>query len=332
MLSIIRKREILPVEVGNSSISFFNLYYKQDRSFLPYFTVSFITIIFLLISLSFCRDLLVNKEQKLSQLIDIEFLSQTDFKNIKNLLPATVPKPSLSKRSSPRKMAKGQLFADPVFIIKAAKGNASNEQYMEKEIEVNKTTDKKSISKLSPLTDFSNRYLPLSVPFNKIPQSVANLSSKKQLDSQTSIDMEEVKPPELLEVKENEGDENNYYWQDGGKSINGTGLSSSLADYLKDLHKKLKQAWAPPSGNVHHIKVIFRLNQNGHLLSMQLVQSCGDKNADESALLAIKEAAPFGKLPREYTHHFLDLAYTFNYTTDELTELNKGKENLEAND
>ena len=54
---------------------------------------------------------------------------------------------------------------------------------------------------------------------------------------------------------------------------------------------------------------------------MKLTRSSGNKSADDSAMEAIKEAAPFGKLPDSYPHQFLDLDYNFNYTADELTEV-----------
>src|SRR5262249_8816145 len=82
-----------------------------------------------------------------------------------------------------------------------------------------------------------------------------------QLVKQPQVDMqlEEVAPLAMTEVKDNDGDNSVELWQDGGRSRGGTGATSSLAEYLKELHKKLKRTWSPPPGPVRHIKVLFRL-------------------------------------------------------------------------
>ena len=237
-----------------------------------------------------------NREDKLSQLIDIEFVSQTDFKDTKNLLPASVPKPTLAKRTSPVIHAEGQIFTDPVFVVRA--GGSKNkqreleqeeQQRQEKSEKREKQTD--TVQIVLDKNDLASRYLPMNVPFSRNYKSTSVKSSKAKRagSSDVSMDMEEVKPPEMVEVTENDGDTSYNHWQDGGKSNNGAGISSSLAEYLKELHKRLKHAWSPPPGTVHHVKVIFRLNTNGALVSTQLIQSSGNKQADDSALAAIEK-------------------------------------------
>jgi hypothetical protein len=255
-------------------------------------------------------------------LIDIQLVSSDDFVDKKNLLPSTVPKPSLAKRISPIIESKGQLFTEPVFVVRAG----SRESGKQNNEEAKEATQKQQIPYVNVLgsssQDLASRCVPMNVPVSFSNQySVKNLAAKKTGKAETPVEMEEVKPPELLEVKENEGDNSYNYWQEGGRSDKGTGASTSLTEYLKDLHRKLKHAWLPPAGTVHHIKVIFRLTREGGLVSIKLTQSSGNKVADDSAFLAVKESAPFGKLPADYTHQFLDLAYTFNYTTDELKEI-----------
>jgi TonB family protein len=141
-----------------------------------------------------------------------------------------------------------------------------------------------------------------------------------------AMDLEEVAPLAMTEVKDNEGDTSLEVWQNGGRSNGGFGAPSALANYLKELHKKLKRTWLPPSGPAHHIKVLFRLDADGSIISMKLISSSGESAADKSALEAVNKAAPFGKLPKDYTSRFLDIAYTFNYNTDELNEIASPKE------
>ncbi len=328
---LVKKFKPLTAETGGQSVRFLNRYYKQDRSLLPYLCLALLAVLLIQGGLFFyknhyCKD----REDKLSQLIDIELVSQTDFKDKKNLLPASVPKPSLAKRTSPVKQSKGQLFTQPIFVVRA--GNSQN-NYRDVTEEEQQPSQPQKISTKPVVSlldgkDLGISYVPMSVPFSETYKYVKARSARGKTvgKSDAAMDMEEVKPPELLEVKENEGDSSSNYWQDGGSSNKGTGISSSLAEYLKDLHKKLKHAWAPPPGTVHHIKAIFRLDANGSLVWTQLIQSSGNKVADDSALAAIKKASPFGELPGDYSHQYLDLAYTFNYTTDELSEINREKE------
>ena len=313
----------MPASAGHP-VHFLNIYYKQDRDLSPYLFFAVLVVLAFLTGLFLSKNLFNSgKENKLSQLIDIEFVSQSDYKDTKNLLPASQPKPSLAKRTSPVKQSKGQLFVEPVFVVRAA--NSQNKSKEEQEKPNKQATMTEVFIDRSAL---ANRYVPMNVPFSQEPHllSAKNLQGKNTEKQQGPMDMEEVKPPELMEVKENEGDETYNHWQDGGSSTKGTGITSSLADYLKVLHSKLKHAWSPPPGTVRHIKVIFRLSKGGNLVSIQLIQSCGDKVADESALVAVKNSAPFGKLPGDYRHQFLDLAYTFNYTTDELSEIHSQSE------
>ncbi len=330
----LRKFEPLNEGTVSQSVLFLNTYYRRERSLLPYMCCSCAMIAIFQSGLFFYKNLFSkNREDKLSQLIDIEFVSQADFKDKKNLLPASVPKPTLAKTTSPVIHSQGQIFTDPVFVVRAG-GSQNNQREMEQEKQETQEKSQKrekqmdTVSMVADTTDLASRYLPMNAPISKNykPLSVKSARIKRVENSDVSMNMEEVKPPEMVEVTENDGDTSYNHWQDGGRSNNGTGISSSLVEYLKELHKRLKHAWSPPPGTVHHIKVVFRLDANGALVSTQLIQSSGSKAADDSALAAIKKATPCGELPDDYPHQFLDLAYTFNYTADELTEVNHDKE------
>lgn len=275
--------------------------------------------LFSLFCLNFCFQ---TKENKLAQVIDIQLISPKDFENKHNLLPCSKPKPSLAKRTSPLVKCKGESLTEPIFIIQS---NSYNYNKNSQEVALHPVEGNSNISGPGMSYGFGKTYFPMNVSVSKRLAKSNNKSSppqKRDIDqSKTDMQMEEVKAPELIEVKENEGDKSQNFWQDGGNSANGAGSPSALSDYLKDLHRKLKQAWTPPYGNASHIKVLFRLNKNGDLVSLKLARSCGKKDADESALKAIKESSPFGRLPNNYEHEFLDLVYTFNYTADELKEI-----------
>ncbi len=330
----VKKSQALLFTKSSQFVDIFNIYYRQDHALLPYIAWSSLfsglsLIGFFYSSHFFCID----RKDWQKQVVDIELVSNTDFQDKQDLLPATKPKPALAKKTSPVVESRGELFTPPVFVIRApGNENGSKTQTPERQKQLEQDHQDKSYNLVSSskslidVTDLANRYVPLTVPFSAIP--VKSKKNKHIEKSDNYLNIEEVKPPELVEIKENEGDNSNDIWQSGGRSSQGAGSPSSLAEYLKDLHRKLKHYWTPPSGAVHHIKVVFRLAKDGSLLSCRLINSSGNTMADNSALEAIKDAAPFGKLPTDYSQPFLDLAYTFNYTTDELTEIHKTEQDL----
>src|SRR5262249_60732732 len=57
--------------------------------------------------------------------------------------------------------------------------------------------------------------------------------------------MEEVAPPELVELVDNEGDSGVDVWQAGGRSTGGKGGHSELTLYLKEPNPRIKTAQSP---------------------------------------------------------------------------------------
>ncbi|HEY9717275.1 MAG TPA: TonB family protein [Trichormus sp.] len=134
--------------------------------------------------------------------------------------------------------------------------------------------------------------------------------------------MEEVAPPEMLELTDSQGETHaNELWQAGGHSNGGTGSPSLLATYLKDLHRRIKRAWVPPADKTRTAEILFRIKRTGHLTSIKLMRSSGNSESDEAAMAAIASCSPFKSLPDDYPGDFLDLEYTFNYTADRLSEM-----------
>ncbi len=328
----IEKSLILSHAVSSETVRFFNNYYAQNRSLRPYIFVSgFISVVLLSGLFVYSNIYRFERTDKPRQVVDIELVSNADFQDKQDDLPATKPKTSLGKRTSPVVESRGEVFAPPVFVIRSGSkpvANASQlkERVLQTEMEQPNHWPEIVINHAiaQPLTKLCDRYLPMTTPIEV--SASKSQSRRRQENTDNDLNLEEVKPPELVEIKENEGDSNNELWQDGGHSNLGQGSSSSLAAYLKDLHKKLKHYWSPPSGSVRHIKIVFRLARDGRVISSKLMQSSGNTLADNSALSAIKEASPFGRLPTDYAHAYLDLAYTFNYTSDELTEIQASKQ------
>ena len=350
-----RKQQLNNLQYGDALN--FRAYHIEDRSLLPYITWLYLLFVASFTDLAINEQIFFPiKNERAKQFIDIELVSNNDFQNKQEILPSTTPKLSLGHRSSPinstsqhndtiasispdaatrsvtskshqtvepvgaqhaRPLSesvrkdKGKGIKDPVdavpFVIYQAPNRKQSElkqNYVRYSILANDQT--------------TNRVLPLSAPLTLLP----NKSFAKPKESTADLALEEVEPPQLTEIKDNDGDNSKELWQDGGHSAQGYGTPSSLTNYLQELHKKLKHTWSPPSGSIRHIKVLFRLTRDGDLASLQLTTSSGDNSADNSALAAISKAAPFGKLPKDFPGKFLDLVYTFNYTADELKEMN----------
>ncbi len=153
-------------------------------------------------------------------------------------------------------------------------------------------------------------------------QTVAPSGRSRASTTRSAATMEEVAPPEMLELTDSQGEtHSNELWQAGGHSNGGTGSPSLLATYLKDLHRRIKRAWVPPVGETRTAEILFRIKRTGHLTSIKLMRSSGNSESDEAAMAAIASCSPFKSLPDDYPGDFLDLEYTFNYTVDRLSEM-----------
>ncbi len=84
--------------------------------------------------------------------------------------------------------------------------------------------------------------------------------------------------------------------------------------YMQELQRRIKEAWQPPRGNESkRIVVVFKVDRQGRLIDVKISHSSGEQNADQAALLAIKQAFPFKPLPAEYTEKNIDIEFTFDY-------------------
>lgn len=82
--------------------------------------------------------------------------------------------------------------------------------------------------------------------------------------------------------------------------------------YLSGLNQAIDQRWRRVAGAaVRRTKIQFRLDRQGQLTDLQLLQSSGDNQADQAALHAIQAAAPFAPLPQAASENVLIVNFTF---------------------
>jgi len=83
--------------------------------------------------------------------------------------------------------------------------------------------------------------------------------------------------------------------------------------YMSDLQRRIKRCWYPPSNHeTKRVKVIFSLTRNGELTNLRIIRSSGLNMADNAALKAVENAAPFRPLPAG-APSTVDIEFTFDY-------------------
>ena len=116
----------------------------------------------------------------------------------------------------------------------------------------------------------------------------------------------------------------------GGISINTTAWD--FAPYLLDLKQRVKQHWIPPLaftalGAIHgYTKINFRIYPDGKLEALEVIETNGHESLHRSSLNAIKGAAPFRPLPKDFPEEYLEITFGFYYLLPGDEEKFLGKE------
>lgn len=83
--------------------------------------------------------------------------------------------------------------------------------------------------------------------------------------------------------------------------------------YMADLQRRIKRAWFPPKGNESkRVSVVFKIHSNGTMSNLRLAGGSGLAIADQAALKAVQNAAPFRPLP-DGAPSDVDIQFTFDY-------------------
>jgi TonB family protein len=84
-------------------------------------------------------------------------------------------------------------------------------------------------------------------------------------------------------------------------------------DYLAALRRKIYQEWQTLPVTIDRpIKVRFAIDRQGNLVDLVLMQSGQDAIADQAALSAVQNVAPFAKLPIAAQEEQLRVTFTFD--------------------
>jgi outer membrane biosynthesis protein TonB len=279
---------------------------------------------------------------KVVHVVDIQLTSPSDFANRNSPMPGSEEQPELHKRQTDRTTSQGSLTANKIAAV-ARKSEQSSVEPLPEKIEVKKEQappkqeQKKSAAPPSPQIIAANAQHAFSPKLEREekqlfvkPMPVVQASqpcapAKPATSGKPSQQplFEEVQPPEMVEMLENDGaTDATTVFESGGSSEGGKGAKNDLSTYIKELHKRIKYAWSPPRGQTRRAKVLFRVKKDGHLAFLKLVTSSGDTDTDEAAIKAVTSAVKSQSLPHTYNLPYLDVQYTFNYTADEIKEVN----------
>ena len=119
-------------------------------------------------------------------------------------------------------------------------------------------------------------------------------------------------------------DETQDFYEPGSAraSIGGISLNTTewdFAPYLLDLKRRIKQKWIPPIaftalGAVHgYTWVRFRIYPDGHMEGAEVIETDGHDSLHRSSANAVKAAAPFRELPKDFPEEYLEIEFGFYY-------------------
>ncbi|MEI9971639.1 MAG: TonB family protein [Ignavibacteriota bacterium] len=86
--------------------------------------------------------------------------------------------------------------------------------------------------------------------------------------------------------------------------------------YLAQVLASVKRAWyviLPKNGHRGYVSVQFAIQRDGTVRKVAFAQQTGDSSMDNTAVMAISQAGPFGPLPVQYTEGEIHVQMNFSY-------------------
>lgn len=102
-------------------------------------------------------------------------------------------------------------------------------------------------------------------------------------------------------------------------------VQSDFSAYMENVRHSLQKNWVYPDFlEEGHVRVLFKIDREGNVISGDILESSGNPVYDESAVNAIHKSEPFGKFPENTTRQTITINYSFDTTfvkTDKIKEL-----------
>ena len=92
-------------------------------------------------------------------------------------------------------------------------------------------------------------------------------------------------------------------------------VQNDFSEYMQEVQNKLQKNWLVPDFlEEGHLRVLFKIDRDGNVISGDVLESSGNPVYDESAINAIHKSEPFGKFPESSTRQYLTINYSFDMT------------------
>lgn len=92
-------------------------------------------------------------------------------------------------------------------------------------------------------------------------------------------------------------------------------VQADFSDYMKNIRTKLQKNWIVPDFlEEGHIRVLFKIDRQGNVISGDILESSGNALYDESAINAIHKSEPFGEFPPSSYKQTITINYSFDST------------------
>lgn len=83
--------------------------------------------------------------------------------------------------------------------------------------------------------------------------------------------------------------------------------------YMRDLQRRIKRVWYPPKSDVaSKAGMTFKIFADGHVSNLKMTKHSGSTAFDLACFLAVKNAAPFLRLPK-HCHSSVNIQFEFRY-------------------
>jgi TonB C terminal len=320
-----------------------NLQRREPLSLLESFSLTYLFVSLVLYAWVSCQANLPKQQPlRVTRFVDIQLVSTLDYANRQSPLAGSQEKADLHKRRSDSQTQQGSTSSTKKSVIPtktkqpkvaAAQGEteksvaekqpAPKQQRLPmKQLPTNLRSQKSPLPTLDQSIQNADDMILVKPAAAVAPVPLQGKQPNKAKPESNRPFFEEVQPPELVEMIENDGSSTSAnVFQAGGSSAGGTGATNDLNAYIKALHQRIKSLWSPPRGQPHKAALLFRIKLEGKLAFIKLINSSQDAATDEAAVQAISGAVNGHPLPAAAHLPYLDVQYTFNYKVDELKEV-----------
>lgn len=90
-------------------------------------------------------------------------------------------------------------------------------------------------------------------------------------------------------------------------------LNEEFGDYMSEVRSKIFNTWNPPNVlEEGHAGIVFKLDNNGNVLSAYIKESSGNALYDQSALNSVQKASPYPCFPQNASRDTITVMYSFD--------------------